>query len=66
MRDPDGYRDVLESLLSAFDGRHWLHITEVARFFGMDNRTVKEKFGFGKEGISAEVLARRICKCAKN
>lgn len=65
MAEYEGYRDVLESLLSAFGGRHWIRVTEAAQFLGVDNRTLKKRFLVETGGISAELLARRICKCSK-
>lgn len=66
MAEYEGYRDVLESLLTAFGGRHWLRVSEAAQFLGMDNRTVKKRFLVGTDGIAVELFARRICNASKN
>lgn len=66
MAEYEGYRDVLESLLTAFGGRHWLRVSEAAQFLGMDNRTVKKRFLVGTDGIATELFARRICHESKN
>lgn len=66
MAEYEGYRDVLESLLNAFGGRHWLRVSEAAAFLGMDNRTVKKRFLVGTDGIATELFARRICHESKN
>lgn len=65
MSEYKGYRDVLESLLTEFGGRHWLRVSEAAQFLGVDNRTVKKRFDVGTDGIATELFARRIVQCSR-
>ena len=59
MRETETYRSVLADLLSAKDERIWKQ-KEVAIYFGLDPRTVKSRYGVGREGIEVHMLASRV------
>ena len=59
MRETETYRSVLADLLSAKDERIWKQ-SEVAQYYGLDPRTVKSRYGVGREGIEVHLLARRV------
>lgn len=59
MRETETYRSVLADLLSAKDERIWKQ-HEVAQYYGLDPRTVKKRYGVGREGIEVHLLARRV------
>ena len=59
MKEAKAYRTVLADLLSAKDERIWKQ-KEVAIYFGLDPRTVKSRYGVGREGIEVHLLARRV------
>ena len=58
-QDKATYREVLADLLQAKDERIW-NQKEVAMYFGLDPRTVKSRYGVGREGIEVHLLARRV------
>lgn len=60
MKEKEGYREVLESILTATEGRHLLNIAEVVRFTGRSRNTVVKRYPFVKGEIAAEVLALKI------
>lgn len=61
MEHPD-YRANLEQVLTYFNGKQYLCLTEVKKFTGIvDNRTAKRKFPFNGNMISAAALARAMC-----
>ena len=59
MRETETYRSVLADLLNAKEERIWKQ-KEIAMYFGLDPRTVKSRYGVGREGINVWELARRI------
>lgn len=59
MKEADNYRSVLADLLQAKDERIW-NQKEIAMYFGLDPRTVKRRYGVGREGIEVHLLARRV------
>ena len=59
MKEADNYRSVLADLLNAKDERIW-NQKEIAMYFGLDPRTVKRRYGVGREGIEVHLLARRV------
>lgn len=59
MKENESYRAVLADLLHAKDERIW-NQKEIAMYFGLDPRTVKSRFGVGREGIEVHLLARRV------
>ena len=61
-REPLAYRDVLEGLLSFFDGKRRLTAVDVARHDGCDRRTAQKRYAIPKDGIEIYVLARRMCQ----
>ena len=61
-REPFAYRDVLEGLLSFFEGKRRLSVSDVARHDGCDRRTAQKRYAIPKDGIEIYVLARRMCQ----
>ena len=61
MKEKPEYRDVLETILTANDGKVLLTQGKAAEILGLDPRTVKRRYGVGRGGISAAMLARRVC-----
>lgn len=59
MKEKVTYREVLADLLNAKDERIW-NQKEIAMYFGLDPRTVKSRYGVGREGIEVHLLARRV------
>lgn len=60
MREKEGYREVLESILAVTNGAHLLNIAEVVKFTGRSRNTVTKRYPFINGEISAEVLAMKI------
>ena len=61
MRETETYRSVLADLLNAKDERIWKQ-KEIAMYFGLDPRTVKSRYGVGRDGIEVHELARRVSR----
>lgn len=59
MKETETYRSVLEDLLQAKDERIWKQ-KEIAQYYGLDPRTVKKRYGVGRDGIEVHLLARRV------
>lgn len=55
-----GYREQLASILEFTGGKHLLKIIDVARYTGLTTETAKRRYGIGRDGISAEQLARKM------
>lgn len=62
MREPDAYRPILESLLSASKGKRILSQSDVARLLNKSRGWVRERLGVRKDGISVEALAMKLAK----
>lgn len=62
MREPDGYRQILESLLSASKGKRILSQSDVSRLLNKSRGWVRERLGVRKDGISVEALALKLAK----
>lgn len=61
-REHEFYRDNLEQILSFTEGRQLLTVAEVGRFTGLrDSRTIKSRYPFTGNRISAATLARCLC-----
>ena len=61
MEHPD-YRNNLEQILKFTGGKNLLNVSEVCRFTGIiDHRTVKKRYPFIDNYISAATLARHMC-----
>ena len=60
MREPELYREMLESILTHTDGKRILTNSEVARLMGKTRPWCKERLGVGKHGITAEALAYKL------
>ena len=61
MREKDGYRDALELLSNAFNGKKFFRPKEVADYFGINVKTAKKRFPFKDGYISIIALAREMC-----
>lgn len=62
MREPDAYRPILESLLSASKGKRILSQSDVSRLLNKSRGWVRERLGVRKDGISVEALALKLAK----
>ena len=62
MKEPDTYRIVLESLLSASKGERILSQSDVSRLLNKSRGWVRERLGVRKDGISVEALAMKLAK----
>jgi hypothetical protein len=60
MRVKESYYDNLERLNEKFPNQELLSVMEVARFTGLDYRTVSKRFAFTDKYISKAKLARAI------
>ena len=61
-RELEGYRDVMEDLLTFFNGRRLLYQRDVAEYLGCCPRKAAKLYNIPREGITIPLLARRICK----
>jgi len=62
MSEHPAYRDNLEQVLQFTGGKHLLSLSDVRRFTGLrDDRTIKRRFPFVDNHISAATLARCMC-----
>lgn len=62
MREPDGYRQILESLLSSTHGKRILSQSDVSRLLNKSRGWVRERLGVKKDGISVEALALKLAR----
>lgn len=62
MREPDAYRPILESLLSASNGKRILSQSDVSRLLNKSRGWVRERLGVRKDGISVEALAMKLAR----
>ena len=62
MKEPETYRIVLESLLSASKGKRILSQSDVSRLLNKSRGWVRERLGVKKDGISVEALALKLAK----
>lgn len=60
-REKESYRPILADLLQAKDGRMWRQ-KEIALYLGIDPRTVKSRYGIGREGVEVHDLARLLAR----
>lgn len=66
MRTNKFYYDNLEQILAFTQGRQLLTVAEVGRFTGLvDARTIKRRYPFVQNRISAATLARCMCAIPK-
>lgn len=59
-REHEAYRDILEDIYRRCGDKALLTRTEVARYLGIDRRTVAKRFAIGTDGITAPALARKL------
>lgn len=62
MKEPETYRIVLESLLSASKGKRILSQSDVSRLLNKSRGWVRERLGVRKDGISVEALALKLAR----
>lgn len=62
MREPEAYRPILESLLSASKGKRILSQSDVSRLLNKSRGWVRERLEVKKDGISVEALALKLAK----
>jgi hypothetical protein len=62
MKEPESYRPILESLLSASKGKRILSQSDVARHLNKSRGWVREKLEVKRDGISVEALAMKLAK----
>lgn len=62
MREHPDYRDVLETVLTANCGKLIVSQKRAAEILGVCTRTAKSRYGVGKDGVAAAVLAKKMCK----
>ena len=62
MREPDGYRQILESLLSASKGKRILTQSDVSRLLNKSRGWVRNKLEVGRDGIAVEALAMKLAR----
>ena len=62
MKEPDAYRQILESLLSASKGKRILSQSDVSRLLNKSRGWVRSKLEVGRDGISVEALAMKLAK----
>jgi predicted transcriptional regulator len=56
-----GYRDLLEDILTYFNQRRLLSVSDVAKYLGISRERVRRKYGIsGENGIMATELARML------
>ena len=61
-RERDSYRDILEDIYRRCGEKALLSRTEVAKYLGIDRRTVAKRFDIGADGITAPALARKLAR----
>lgn len=61
-REPECYREILESLLTASDGKRILSQTDVARLLSKSRGWVINRLKVGGGGIAVEALAMKLAK----
>lgn len=59
-KEKSEYRDILEDASEYFGGKRLLSVADVAKYLKVDRRTVVERFGISKMGITLPALARRL------
>ena len=62
MREPPLYREILESLFTASNGKRILSQSDVARLLNKSRWWVREKLEVKKNGITVEALAMKLAK----
>lgn len=61
-REAEGYRDALAYLESRIPGKTVFTAQDVADVTGLNVKTVRDRYGIGKNGIFITELARKLCK----
>lgn len=62
MKEPETYRIVLESLLSASKGKRILSQSDVSRLLNKSRGWVRERLEVKKDGITVEALAMKLAR----
>lgn len=60
-RESPYYRDLLEDILTFSDGKRMLSLSDIARYMGVDRKTVTRRYGITGGQTPAPVLARMLC-----
>lgn len=61
-REPECYRDILEGLLTASEGKRILNQTDVSRILNKSRGWVIKRIGIKNGGIAVEALAMKLAK----
>lgn len=61
-REPECYREILESLLTAFKGKRILSQSDVARHLNKSRGWVIKRLKVGRDGIAVEALAMKLAR----
>lgn len=61
MRQSEYYEDNVLRLKELFPTKELLNVGDVAKFAGLDRRTVKKRYPFTNNGITVATLARALC-----
>ena len=64
MKESKEYRLVLEELLRVFGDKHYITVSEIAKYDGICNRSVQKFYGI-KGGCDICILAHKKCEMAK-
>lgn len=59
-KEPRAYRDNLADILEYNENRRIVSQQTVSAYLGLNPKTVKKRYGIGREGISAPTLARLL------
>ena len=65
MREPEGYRQILEWLTVQTGGKGWLTVADISRTLHMDRETVKRRFGVPGGGCALPALAMKMAQQSK-
>lgn len=60
-RESEFYRDNLERIMERFPNRELLNVKDVCSFTGLSYNTVKKRYPFRDNYITAATLARCMC-----
>lgn len=61
-REPEGYRDQLESLIRAFPDRECLRICDVASYCGITPKTAAKRYPFIGHGPGRYITRSRLAR----
>ena len=61
-REKDGYRDQLESIISAFPDKECLNVSEVAAYTGISRKVCAKKFPFVGENLGRYITRTQLAR----